>query len=156
QPPLSTMLPELGHYILGTSKSMGPGLRIGFLVVPPGHSAGYVGALRATTWMAPPLLAEIVCRWISDGTAARMVEVQRRTSTERPLLARRLLASFDYRAHPHSFFGMLHLPAPWRAADFVAAGARRGLRLRAAETFAVDQVPPEAIRLCICAVDTME
>jgi DNA-binding transcriptional MocR family regulator len=51
---------------------------------------------------------------------------------------------------------MLHLPAPWRAGDFVTAGARRGLRLRAAETFAVEQTPPQAVRLCICAVDDTE
>ena len=38
----------------------------------------------------------------------------------------------------------------------MAAGARRGLRLRAAETFAVDQGAPEAVRLCICAIDNVE
>jgi DNA-binding transcriptional MocR family regulator len=154
-PPLAALVPELGHYLVGTSKSMGPGLRIGFLVTPPGPNTAYIGVLRATTWMAPPLLAEIACRWITDGTAARMVEMQRRVATERQILARRLLADFDYRAHPQSFYGMLHLPAPWRASDFVAAGARRGLRLRAAETFAIDQAP-EAIRICICAVETTE
>jgi hypothetical protein len=37
----------------------------------------------------------------------------------------------------------------------VAAGARRGLRLRAAESFAVDQGAPEAVRLCICAIDNV-
>ena len=154
-PPLLALMPELGHYVVGTSKSMGPGFRIGFLVIPPGSNSRYVAALRATTWMAPPLLAEIVCRWIADGTAARMVEAQRRTAADRQVLARRLLAGFDYRAHPNSFYGMLHLPPPWRAGDFVAAGARRGLRLRAAETFTVDQGAPEAVRLCICAVDSV-
>ncbi|HKF59923.1 MAG TPA: PLP-dependent aminotransferase family protein [Dongiaceae bacterium] len=155
-PPLSAALPELGHYLVGTSKSMGPGLRIGFLVTPPGPNTHYVATLRATTWMAPPLLAEIACRWITDGTAAQMVEAQRRSSTERQTLTRSLLADFDYRAHPQSYYGMLYLPAPWRASDFVAAGARRGLRLRAAETFAVEQAPPEAIRICICAVETTD
>ncbi len=85
-----------------------------------------------------------------------MVEAQRRNAAARQVLASRLLASFDYRAHPNSFYGMLHLPPPWRASDFVAAGARRGLRLRAAETFAVDQGAPEAVRLCICAIDSVE
>ncbi len=51
---------------------------------------------------------------------------------------------------------MLYLPPPWRAADFVAAGARRGLRLRSAETFAVDQAPPEAVRICVSAVEDIK
>ncbi|HZT20948.1 MAG TPA: PLP-dependent aminotransferase family protein [Dongiaceae bacterium] len=155
-PPLSALLPELAHYVVGTSKSLGPGLRIGFLAVPPGSNAAYIGALRATNWMAPPLLAEIVARWIADGTAAGLADAQRRAAGERQALAQRLLAGFDYRAHPLSFYGMLHLPPPWRAADFVAAGARRGLRLRSAETFAVDQAPPEAVRICVSAVEDIK
>jgi len=155
-PPLSALVPELGHYVVGTSKSMGPGLRIGFLGVPAGSPTAYVGALRATTWMAPPLMAEIACRWITDGTAARMAESQRRSATERQNVAKRMLAGFDYRAHPMSFYGMLHLPGAWRAGEFVAAGARRGLRLRAADTFALGQPAPEAIRICVCAVDDVE
>ncbi len=152
-PPLSTLVPELGHYIVGTSKSMGPGLRVGFLVVPAGPSTEYIAAMRATTWMASPLVAEIACRWIADGTAARMADTQRALAGERQVLARRRLADFDYRAHPYSFYGMLHLPRPWRAADFVAAAARRGLSLRAAETFAVDQPAPQAVRLCISCLE---
>jgi len=99
--------------------------------------------------MAPPISAEIAARWIGDGTAAALTEAQRKASIERQKLARRLLDGFDYRAHPSSFFGMLHLPAPWRAGDFVDAAARRGVRLRAAETFSTDQPAPAAIRLCI-------
>ena len=152
-PPLSATLPELGHYLVGTSKSLGPGLRIGFLVVPPGPSTDYIGVLRATTWMASPLVAEIVCRWISNGTAARLADTQRAAAAERQVLTAGRLAGFDYRAHPNSFYGMLHLPQPWRASHFVTAAARRGLSLRAAETFAVGQPAPEAVRLCISCLD---
>jgi DNA-binding transcriptional MocR family regulator len=148
-PPLATFAPDLGHYLLGTSKSMAPGLRVGFLAVPPGQSAPFIAALRATTWMAPTISAEIAARWIGDGTAAALSEGLRKTAIERQKLARRLLDGFDYRAHPNSFFGMLHLPAPWRASDFVGAAARRGVRLRAAETFSTDQPAPAAIRLCV-------
>ncbi len=151
-PPLTTFTPDLGHYLLGTSKSMAPGLRVGFLAVPPGQSAPFIAALRATTWMAPPISAEIAARWIGDGTAINLAETQRKAAIERQKLTRRLLDGFDYRAHPSSFFGMLHLPAPWRAGDFVGAAARRGVRLRAAETFGTDQPAPSAIRLCICGL----
>jgi DNA-binding transcriptional MocR family regulator len=151
-PPLSAFVPELGHYLLGSSKSIAPGLRVGFLAVPEGESAPFIAALRGTTWMAPPISAEIAARWIGDGTAASLAETQRKAAVERQKIARRLLAGFDYRAHPSSFFGMLHLPATWRASDLVSAAARQRVRLRAAESFSTDQPAPSAIRLCICGV----
>jgi DNA-binding transcriptional MocR family regulator len=150
--PLSALVPELGHYLLGSSKSLAPGLRVGFLAVPEGQSAPFIAALRATTWMASPIAAEVAARWIRDGTATSMAEAQRKAAIERQKIAHRLLAGFDYRAHPNSFFGMLHLPANWRAGDLVSAAARRGVRLRAAEAFSTDQPAPSAIRLCICGI----
>jgi DNA-binding transcriptional MocR family regulator len=150
--PLSALVPELGHYILATSKSIAPGLRVGFLAVPEGQSAPFIATLRGTTWMAPPISAEIATRWISDGTAAALGEGQRKAAIERQKITRRLLADFDYRAHPSSFFGMLYMPPAWRASDLVNAAARRGVRLRAAEAFSTDQPAPSAIRLCICGI----
>jgi DNA-binding transcriptional MocR family regulator len=151
-PPLSAYVPELGHYLLGSSKGIAPGLRVGFLAVPQGQSAPFIAALRGTTWMAPPLSAEIATRWINDGTAAALGRAQREAAIERQKIARRMLTGFDYRAHPNSFFGMLYMPANWRAADLVNAAARQGIRLRAAEAFGTDQAAPQAIRLCICGL----
>ncbi len=156
RPTLTELLPDLGHYLVGTSKSLAPGLRVGYLALPKGREAAFVNALRATIWMAPPLTAEIVTRWIVDGAADTLAAAQRSAAAERQALAAKLLESFDYRAHPSSFFGMLHLPTPWRANDLVAAGARRGLRLRGAEVFATDLPAPEAIRLCVSSASSTE
>jgi DNA-binding transcriptional MocR family regulator len=151
-PPLSAYVPELGHYLLGSSKGIAPGLRVGFLAVPQGQSAPFIAALRGTTWMAPPISAEIATRWINDGTAAALGRAQREAAIERQKIAQRMLTGFDYRAHPNSFFGMLYMPPNWRAADLVNAAARQGIRLRAAEAFSTDQTAPQAIRLCICGL----
>ncbi len=156
RPTLTELLPDLGHYLVGTSKSMAPGLRVGYLALPKGREAAFVNALRATIWMAPPLTAEIVTRWIVDGAAETLAESQRRSATDRQALSAKILEGFDYRAHSMSFFGMLHLPAPWRANDLVAAALRRGLRLRGAEVFATDLPAPEAIRLCVSSAGSME
>jgi len=156
RPTLTELLPDLGHYLVGTSKSLAPGLRVGYLALPKGREAGFINALSATVWMAPPLTAEIVTRWIVDGAADTLAESQRSGTAERQVLAAKLLEGFDYRAHPLSFFGMLHLSAPWRANDLVAAGARRGLRLRGADVFATDLPAPEAIRLCVSSARSIE
>ena len=155
RPLLTELLPELGHYVVGTSKSMAPGLRVGFLAFPKDGSVPFLAALRATVWMVPPLAAEVVARWIADGTADALAQSQRESAIERQRLAREMLAGFDYRAHPKSFFGMLHLPTRWRAGDLVAAGARRGIRLRGVDTFAIDGPALNAIRLCVSSAGDM-
>src|SRR5262249_20225761 len=50
QPPLTVLVPELGHYLVGTSKSLAPGLRVAFLAVPPARMAPFIATLRATNW----------------------------------------------------------------------------------------------------------
>ena len=56
-PPLSFFAPENSYYILSTSKSIAGGLRIGYLVAPQRMVEPLATSLRATVWMAAPLMA---------------------------------------------------------------------------------------------------
>ncbi|MBX6323861.1 MAG: aminotransferase class I/II-fold pyridoxal phosphate-dependent enzyme, partial [Rhodospirillaceae bacterium] len=154
--PLSVHAPRLGHYITSASKSMAPGLRIGFLVVPPGREANFALALRALSWMATPLTAEVVTRWIADGTAARLAEARRTESMVRQRLAAEAFADFDYRAAPYAFHGWLVLPAGWRAEAFVAAAQERGVLVTPAEAFSVGPSVPQAVRICLGGIGSRE
>ena len=72
-PPIATYAPERTYFLASTSKSIAPGLRIGYVVCPPGRAAKVAATLRATIWETSPILAEVVTRWIEDGTANRVV-----------------------------------------------------------------------------------
>ena len=100
--------------------------------------------------MAPPLMAEIATRWISDGTADRVLDSHKAAAAERQVLARRILAGADYRTPPGSLHLWLELPEPWRAVDFVAAMRDQGVAIAAAETFAIGRgSAPHAVRVCL-------
>jgi DNA-binding transcriptional MocR family regulator len=151
-PPLTTWLPQLGHYVTSVSKSMAPGLRIGFLAVPAGSEAAFATVVRTTTWMVAPLAAEIAARWIADGTGERLARARRDESIARQEIARRLLAGFEYTVHhPAAFHGWLALPENWRGEEFAAQARRKGVLVTPAEAFAVDAPAARGVRLCLSA-----
>lgn len=151
-PPLSSFAPENSYYILSTSKSIAGGMRIGYLVAPERMVEPLATSLRATVWMAAPLMAEIASEWIKDGTADRLVEQKRAEASARQEIAKRALEGFEFDAHPLSFHLWLHLPEPWRSNEFTAQLRRRGVVVTSSEAFVPErEESPHAVRVCLGA-----
>jgi DNA-binding transcriptional MocR family regulator len=145
--------PSKFYHLTGTSKSLAPGLRLGFLVSPAAMVDRLAASLSATTIMAPPPMAEVVSRWIEDGTAERVMEWKRTEIRARQKLAASILGGFDYRAHPASPHGWLTIPEPWCVRDFVAQARMRGVVLSPAEDFIAGRsTSAHAVRICLGAV----
>lgn len=147
--PLATFLPEATYYISSTSKSMMPALRLGFVVCPEGMTDAVAETVRTTTWMANPLAAEVVSRWVADGTAEAFANQHRSESKARLDVARRVLAGVPFHSAPGTSHIWLPLPAPWSADDFVGRAAARNVRLISAKPFAVTGMVPQALRICL-------
>lgn len=149
-PPISHFAPDHGFYITSLSKTVAPGLRTGFVAGPERSVGRLAGAVRATCWMAPPLTAEIATGWIRDGTAERILKSNRQELEKRRQLALDVLGSWDAACPQGSLHVWLHLPDPWRATDFVAEAARRGVIVTSAERFAISRRDvPHAVRICL-------
>jgi DNA-binding transcriptional MocR family regulator len=147
--PLANLAPEHAFYLTSTSKSLMPGLRIGYVHAPKAKVEAVSAAVRASTFSAPPLIARIASHWIADGTADRLVAEKREEMARRQELVRRLFAGFDYRSDPVASHFWLTLPEPWRADAFAAAAQRSGTRVTPASAFAVGRQAPNALRICI-------
>jgi DNA-binding transcriptional MocR family regulator len=157
QPPLSSFAPENSVYVTGTSKVLAPGLRIGFTVAPPALGPRIAAAIRGTTWMAAPLMAEIASRWIQDGTAETILARKRKEAAARYRVARKALERFQVQAHPEAYHLWLGLPKPWRAESYVEAARRAGVAVTSASAFAVGRgAAPEAVRLCLGAARDLD
>lgn len=151
-PPVSIFAPDNSVYITSLSKCIAPGLRVGYLRAPEAMIERINGALRATTWMATPLMAEIAARLIAGKTAEQLALKQRDEAIARQEIARRVLAGCDFAAPRSSMHVWLRLPEPWRLEEFVAIARRRGVGVAPAETFAVGRAPvPHAVRLGLSA-----
>jgi len=150
--PLAVHAPERTYYLMSTSKTLMPGLRVSYLAAPSGMFARLAASLRATAWAAPPLMAALASAWIEDGTAEALLLKRRRAAASRQARARERLVGVRYDAHPASYYGWVHLPEPWRSDTFAAEVRSRGLAVTPAESFLVGRgAVPHAVRVCLGA-----
>ena len=152
QAPLTQLLPAQSVYVTSLSKSVSPGLRIGFVKAPESLMERITQSLRASTLMAPPLMGELAARLIESGAAGRVALWQRGEAAARQTLAAEILAGLEFASHPQAFHLWLKLPEPWRREVFTAQARSRGVGVAPAEVFAVGRQPvPHAVRICLQA-----
>lgn len=148
-PPLAALAPEHTIFTTSVSKSMAPGLRVGYVHAPERLAPAIRSAVGISSWMPPPLMGEIATRWIEDETAVRLNEAQRAHAARRQAIARRVLAGHAYKADPQGFHLWLPLSEGWQANAFADAAKRDGVLLNPARSFAAASEAPEAVRLCL-------
>ncbi len=149
-PTLTSLIPDLGYCVTSVSKALSPGLRVGFIRCPARAREQIAAGVRGSTWMASPLTAEIVCRWIREGRTDVMLAERRAIDERRRQISLRELDGMDVDLPKGSLSAWLHLPDPWHASQFVSAAERDGVVLSAAHAFSIGRSrPPFAVRVCM-------
>jgi len=151
-PPFAVLAPERTFHVSGVSKSLAPGLRTGFLIVPPGDALERVlRTVRALSYAPPNFGGLIATQWIEDGAADAIVAEIRAEMTARLTMAREILGDAIETpmsaSAPHVWLPMSDLDA-----ERLAGRALRG---------GVELTPPSApvvapglttgVRLCLGA-----
>jgi DNA-binding transcriptional MocR family regulator len=149
--PLSSYLPQNQFfYITSTSKSIAPGIRIGYLLAPAESIERLSVSVLRTLVNAPPAMAELATSLITDGVAGRIAEWKRREIAERQTLAGRVLAGLNVQTQPNSPHLWVRLPEPWHTDAFVARARHRGILLNSAESFAIGhETDVQAVRITL-------
>ncbi|NKQ11129.1 aminotransferase-like domain-containing protein [Pseudomonas sp. SST3] len=149
EPPLAATLPERTLLISSLSKTVAPGLRLGFIAGPDRWLSRIDPERQATSWALSTLCLQIGCDWLEDGTAARRLAWQREQMTRRWRLARKLLGSVSSNASPHLWLELdegQNLPLLCRDIGIEAAMA---------DVFAVGHGAPNALRLSLTAAPSL-
>ncbi|MCP5309110.1 aminotransferase-like domain-containing protein [Cognatazoarcus halotolerans] len=149
--PLAALAPERVCYVTGLSKTVAPGLRIGYLVLPPRLRNRMDEAEHRTSWYVSPISATIAAHWMHGGTALDRLARQRTELAARHRIVCERLAAFKWH-------GGAHCPHVWleigrRNADEFAERARaRGVAVVPKSVFACGrQGGVEAVRISIGA-----
>ncbi|ANF59178.1 aminotransferase-like domain-containing protein [Halotalea alkalilenta] len=155
--PLYRLAPERTLYLFSFSKIFGGGLRQGVMRMPDQAAIRLRGALRAQSWMTPPLMSALVCAWIESGDAARMLEWQNAELEARYDLALERLAGYSPRGQRGSTFLWLTLPLDQRAGPLLERLAAERILFTPSEPFCIGHSPaPQAVRLCLGAARDRE
>jgi DNA-binding transcriptional MocR family regulator len=150
-PPLARLAPADVAYVSGLSKSLGPGLRHGFLMLPDRLVAAAHDVLRVAAFGPPSFSAPIGTHWIESGEAFDILDAVRAELADRAALASRLLAGLIER--PQSA-ATSHLWAPVGELDaerIAGAALRAGVRLTSPAAPFVEGVPASGLRICLGA-----
>lgn len=156
--PIAAFAPDITWYVMTTTKCLAHGLRLAYLVMPAEERAQRVIAPveHLSYWHPTPLLAAMTTQWINSGVAAEITGTIHQECISREQAARKALAGFDVHSKPGSMHIWLDLPQTWRGREFMHAAERRGVLLRSAEFFAVDdQCISNAIRLSLSTPPTL-
>ncbi len=155
-PPLSSYAPELSYYITSLSKTVAPGLRVGFVAGPPEAADKLAAAVRTACWMAAPLTIEVGARWINDGRAERILAARRREAAARRTRTLAVLGGYDVKCGEGSLHLWLNVPDPWHASTLAAEARARGVAITPADAFAIKRRDAtHSIRVCFGAAADM-
>ena len=147
--PLATLIPARTIFVTSLSKSLFPGMRLGCAVASPAIVERITAGVWASMIMTSPIGADLLCGWIEDGTAARIVDWKKHEVAARQAMARRLLDGERLQTHPSSPHIWLHLPQRWSSDAFVAQARLRGVILNASGEFATSDVHPRGVRIAL-------
>ena len=151
--PIAAAIPERSLYLSNLSKTLAPGLRLGFLVMPDRLRSSVERFMAASIWMNPPLMAEIGGRWIEDGTADRSIIRKRQAAERRMAILAGELAGHDLHFRPGSLQAWLRLPPPWSGETFARQAAALGVQVIPSTGFSTfgtgSPQQAEAVRICI-------
>lgn len=149
---LTSLAPQLNYYIGGFSKCVAPGLRVGFVLAPPGRAARIGTALRINAWCVSPLSMLIATHLLESGALHSIVARQKAELSARQALLTEQLSGFDISTYPSSTHAWLNLPTPWTATTFVSTARIRGVAVLGSDMFALTRDSSiQAVRLNVGA-----
>ncbi|SDE48642.1 DNA-binding transcriptional regulator, MocR family, contains an aminotransferase domain [Paracoccus isoporae] len=148
-PPVSSFAPECSFYFTGLSKSLSPGLRMGFLAMPEKLAERALNRHQSMAWMATPMIAEIARDWIESGLADDLLAAQRAQLAARNRLAQRVLGGRSA-GFPQGLHRWLPLPEGCDEKDLLDRALAQGVAVAPGAGFAVTDRSP-ALRVTLGA-----
>ena len=156
-PTLFSLAPERTYHLTSVSKTLAPGLRVGFLVGPEGREDALVRQQTVTGGRSVGLAAEVVRHWIESDTASRILTAIIAENAVRRTLALDALRGRPLLCAAGAPFLWLKLPDQWEPGDFARACQDRGVKLTPGTAFAIDRRSDDrAVRVCFSGAATRD
>jgi DNA-binding transcriptional MocR family regulator len=150
--PMVNLAPEQVIYVNAFSKTLAPGLRVGFLHMPKPLFSTLAQTLQNHSWMVSPLLIALCCQLIESGDADNVLKRVQQEMQQRYQIVDRYLSKYRIMGSENGFHLWLPLPSHWKLSEFVNQADQQGLTIKSAELFAPPATHIEpAVRLSVSA-----
>jgi DNA-binding transcriptional MocR family regulator len=154
---LFSLAPERTYHLTSVSKTLAPGLRVGFLIGPEGREEQLQRQQTVTGGRSVGLAAEVIRHWIETDTASRILAAIVAENAARRKLALDALRSRDVLCNPGAPFLWMKLPDQWSPGDFTRSALERGVKVTPGTAFAIDRRSDDrAVRLCFSGAASLE
>lgn len=149
-PALFSLAPERTYHITSLSKTLAPGLRVGFLAGPRGRQQALIRQQTITCGRAVGLAAEIARHWIEGRSADRILAAVTAENAARRAVALEVFRGRSLMCRPGAAFLWLKLPDHWAPGDLERAAVERcGVKISSGTAFAIDRRSDDrAVRIC--------
>jgi DNA-binding transcriptional MocR family regulator len=154
---VASFAPEQTIYIASLSKTISPGLRLAYVSVPKQYKEYLSNALYIMNLSVSPLMAELAARIMVSNQIDTIIENHRKSTIYRNQLVNYYLSEYDCLGDDTSVFRWLKLPQKTSGPNFEALALEYGVQVYAADRFIVgNSIPEKAVRISICAPETIE
>lgn len=155
--PIQSYAPERTYYITSLSKTIAPGLRVGFIAAPAGMAENLAVQQMIAGARAPGVTLELARYWIGNGSADRILAEIRNELSIRRLIALNVLGHRNPLCAEGAMYLWLPVPEQWRPGDFARAVEARGVRVTPGSAFAVGRRQNDhAVRVCFGLPESRE
>lgn len=140
EPPITfhELVPDQTFYIASLSKTVAPGLRVGYLICPPARRDD-ANDMQHLLGMGPPqAMANLTTALIESGSAETMTRAQAREISARQELARAILGQPDSADKAYAPHLWLPLPKTWTPETFIAAAEAQNVLVSPSSHFAAE------------------
>jgi DNA-binding transcriptional MocR family regulator len=150
QPPtFYELAPERTFHITSLSKTLAPGLRIGFVVSPQGQERVLRSHMRIMAARTVGITGEIARYWIETDMATDILERARSELAARRALFLEVFKDHAFRCAPGAPFAWLKLPDHWMPGRFAQAVASRKIKITSGNHFELEgHAPSKHVRIC--------
>jgi DNA-binding transcriptional MocR family regulator len=150
QPPtLYSLAPERTYHVTSISKTLAPGLRVGFVTTPPGRTDSVIRQQTVACGRSIGFAAEVARHWIEGDTGDKILNAIIAENAARRDVAREVFRGSDFACNPGAPFMWLKLPDHWQPGDFVRAALDQGVKISSGTAFAIDRRSDDrAVRIC--------